>query len=430
MKMYDLITKKKLGQVLSKDEIEFMVQGYSDNEIPDYQMSAMLMAIYFKGMNEQEATDLTLEMVSSGEVLTIDDDYLVDKHSTGGVADTTSLIVVPILAAAGCKVAKMSGRGLGHTGGTIDKLESFHGFNTEISNEKFLKQLGEIGVAIIGQTKNLAPVDKKIYALRDVTATVNSIPLIASSIMAKKLASGAKTIILDVKCGKGAFMSTLDEARELAYTMFKIGKRANRNMVAIISDMNHPLGMAIGNTLEVIDSIKVLDGKYVPRLSELCETIVVKTLVACKKAKNYNEAKDIYQNILTTKKGLDKFKELIIAQGGDGSYFEDFSKFDKALFESNILADKSGYIANIDALSLGKVAMDLGAGRVKKDDVIDLAAGIILKYHINEKVKKGEILATLYSNRTIDKRLIDKMKESISISKSKNSEELIYEIIK
>jgi pyrimidine-nucleoside phosphorylase len=430
MKMYDLITKKKLGIALNSDEIEFIVQGYNKGNIPDYQMSALLMAIYFNGMSLKESTDLTIEMVRSGKELSLDFPFLVDKHSTGGVADTTSLIVAPILAAAGCTVAKMSGRGLGHTGGTIDKLESFPGFSTSLSNEQFIRQLKEIKLAIIGQTENLAPVDKKIYALRDVTATVNSIPLIASSIMSKKLAAGADTIVLDVKCGHGAFMETLEDAKELASTMVSIGKRANKKVVAIISDMNNPLGKSIGNILEVVDSIEVLKGKYISRLSNLSETIVTEALLACNKVETKEEAANVYKDLISTGKALNKYKEFVNAQGGDASYFEDLEKFPKAKNILDIKADSSGFIHSIDALPLGEIAMELGAGRYIKDEQIDLTAGIKIHKHVGDKVSKDDLIATLYTNKNISSMLIDRTRSSFKFGDKKLKEKLIYEIIK
>ncbi len=433
MNMYDIITKKKNKNSLTRGELTYFIKEFNDGNIPDYQAAALLMAICINGMDEEETTNLTKAIVDTGEILNISEtfDFTVDKHSTGGVADTTSLIVTPILASIGLTVAKMSGRGLGHTGGTIDKLESFPGFNVELSNQDFLNQLKKINFALISQTKNLAPADKKLYSLRDVTATINSIPLIASSIMSKKIASGAKNIILDVKFGKGAFMNTIDEAKNLARLMVKIGKNFERNVVALISDMDNPLGMAIGNTIEVIEAIEILNGKYVPRLSELCERLVIELLLISGYCEEEKEAKDLYKDSIESKKGLEAFKELIKEQSGDYTYIEDPNKFCKAEFSYEIYSEEDGSVKRIDALSLGKVAMDLGAGRKVKGDEIDMQAGIKMHKHVYQKVNEGDLLATLYSNKSIPDDLVSIVKNSFYISKEQIEElPVIRNIIK
>jgi len=433
MNMYDVITKKKNGMILSEDEISYFIEGFNKGEIPDYQAAALLMAICINGMNEEETTYLTKSIVDTGEILNLSDsfEYTVDKHSTGGVADTTSLIVTPILASIGLTVAKMSGRGLGHTGGTIDKLESFPGFNVELSNQQFLDQLKRIKFALISQTDKLAPADKKLYSLRDVTATVNSIPLIASSIMSKKIASGAQNIILDVKFGSGAFMKTIEEAEQLGQLMVKIGKNVGRNVVALISDMDNPLGMAIGNTIEVVEAIEILNGKYVSRLSDLCEQLVVELLILSGFSKNEKHAKELYNNSINSKAGLETFKKLVENQKGDSSYIDTPSKFPQAKFSVSVKAKKTGYIRSIDALNLGKVAMDLGAGRKVKDDKIDMQAGIRLHKHVYSKIDKGELLATIYSNKNIDKNLVYRTNDSFDITSEKVKElPVIRKVIK
>jgi pyrimidine-nucleoside phosphorylase len=433
MNMYDVITKKKNGMILSEDEISYFIEGFNKGEIPDYQAAALLMAICINGMNEEETTYLTKSIVDTGAILNLSDsfEYTVDKHSTGGVADTTSLIVTPILASIGLTVAKMSGRGLGHTGGTIDKLESFPGFNVELSNQQFLNQLKKIKFALISQTDKLAPGDKKLYSLRDVTATVNSIPLIASSIMSKKIASGAQNIILDVKFGSGAFMKTIEEAEQLGQLMVKIGKNVGRNVVALISDMDNPLGMAIGNTIEVVEAIEILNGKYVSRLSDLCEQLVVELLILSGFSKNEKHAKELYNNSINSKAGLETFKKLVENQKGDSSYIDTPSKFPQAKFSVSVKAKKTGYIRSIDALNLGKVAMELGAGRKVKDDKIDMQAGIRLHKHVYSKIDKGELLATIYSNKNIDKNLVYRTNDSFDITSEKVKElPVIRKVIK
>ncbi|MFP4456804.1 MAG: thymidine phosphorylase [Clostridia bacterium] len=433
MNMYDVITKKKNNKKLTKTEIEYFIDGFNKGSIPDYQASALLMAICINGMDAEESTNLTLSIVNTGEVLDISDEFKfsVDKHSTGGVADTTSLIVTPILASIGLTVAKMSGRGLGHTGGTIDKLESFPGFEVELTNKEFIKQLKKINLALVSQTDKLAPADKKLYSLRDVTATINSIPLIASSIMSKKIASGAKSIILDVKYGNGAFMETLEEAKKLAELMVEIGKSVDRNMVALISDMNNPLGMAIGNTIEVIEAIEILKGKYVPRLSELCKHLVTELLLVSSYCQSEEEAHKLYDKAIKSGRALEAFKKLVDEQSGDSSYIDDPSQFLKAKYSLSVKSNADGYISRIDALKLGKVAMDLGAGRKVKEDDIDMQAGIILNKHVYQKVIKDEVIATLYSNSNINSKYQKDILESFHISTLKPKESsVIKKIIK
>ncbi|QOR35828.1 thymidine phosphorylase [Clostridium sp. 'deep sea'] len=401
MNVVNIIIKKKNGQELSDQEINYLVKGYNNGDIPDYQMSAFLMAVCFKGMTKQETASLTSAMINTGEVLNITDEfkYTVDKHSTGGVGDTTSLIVGPIVAAAGCTVAKMSGRGLGHTGGTLDKLESFPGFSIEVSKEQFIKQLHESNIAIIGQTAELAPVDKKMYALRDVTATVDSIPLIASSIMSKKIASGAPKIVLDVKVGSGAFMKDLVQAKQLALTMVNIGKSLNREVVAVISQMQHPLGVAVGNILEIKEAIDFLNGKYASDLYQLCIELSMQILLLAGKCQTKQEALAIVKQVIDSKQALHKLAEMVKLQGGDASYVYDPSRFKKAPYIAQVRAPKDGYLCNIDALKIGKIAMDLGAGRLTKKDKIDLTAGVKLNKQVGDYINKGDVLAYLHTSK-------------------------------
>ncbi len=431
--MYEIITKKKNNEKLSKEELDFFIKGFNKDNIPDYQAAALLMAICINGMDSKETTNMTMSIVNTGEILDITDEfqYTVDKHSTGGVADTTSLIVTPILASIGLTVAKMSGRGLGHTGGTIDKLESFPGFDVELTNEEFVKQLKKINLALISQTENLAPADKKLYALRDVTATINSIPLIASSIMSKKIASGAKNIILDVKYGNGAFMETFEEAENLANLMVDIGKNAERNIVALISDMNNPLGMAIGNTIEVIEAIDILNGKYVPRLSELCKQLVSELLLISNFCKTEKEAMALYEGAINSGDALKTLKNLVEEQSGDSTYIDNPSKFSYAKHSVSVKSSSTGYISNIHALKIGKVAMDLGAGRKVKGDKIDMQAGIKLHKHLYQDIDEDEIIATLYSNTKIDDYHVKGVLDSIKIQDDKPDEvPIIKKIIK
>lgn len=400
MRMYDLIEKKKHGKRLTRQEIGQMVRGFVEGQIPDYQMSAMLMAIYFRGMDEEETLGLTLEMASSGDTVDLSgiEGIKVDKHSTGGVGDKTTLVIGPLAAALGVKVAKMSGRGLGHTGGTIDKLESIPGLGTAIGRERFFEIVNETGIAVIGQSGNMVPADKKLYALRDVTATVDSIPLIASSIMSKKLAAGSDGIVLDVKTGSGAFMKSLEESVALAKEMVAIGTGAGRRCCALITDMDVPLGCAIGNSLEVIEAIETLKGHGPEDLAEVCLQLCAHMLYmggkgdikAC-----YNMAKEA----MADGRGLRTLAAMVKAQGGDDSYILEPERFKKAPFCREVKAGEDGYIAHIDTESCGIASTMLGAGRQKKEDPIDYSAGIRLYKKYGEKVKKSDVIGILYASK-------------------------------
>ena len=400
MRMYDIIEKKKQGLELEKSEIYELIRLYTDGAIPDYQMSALLMAIYFRGMSDREISDLTDAMATSGDTVNLDmfGDLSVDKHSTGGVGDKTTLIVTPIVAAAGGIVAKMSGRGLGHTGGTVDKLESFPGFRTSLSPEEFRTQVDACHLAVIGQSANLAPADKKLYALRDVTATVDSIPLIASSIMSKKLAAGTHSIVLDVKCGSGAFMSTPERAAELARAMVNIGNSRGRRTAALITNMDIPLGHAIGNALEVIEAMEVLRGGGPEDLREVCIALA-SAMIELSLGLTADEARRTALDTLESGKAFAQFKTWIAMQGGDASYADDVSKFGSSAYEHDVLAQKDGYILSCDAERIGIAAMKLGAGRATKDDVIDYKAGITLYKKPGDRVRPGDVIARLYTDR-------------------------------
>ena len=396
MRMYDIIYKKRMGNELTYEEIKFAVNGYVNGEIPDYQMSALLMAICFQGMTGSETFNLTELMMKSGDVVDLSsiDGITVDKHSTGGVGDKTTLIVAPIVASLGAKVAKMSGRGLGFTGGTVDKLESIPGYRTSLSPTEFLDNVRKCGIAVTGQSGNLAPADKKLYALRDVTATVDSIPLIASSIMSKKLASGADTIVLDVKTGNGAFMKTLDGSYALARAMVDIGKSFNKNMRALITDMSAPLGMNVGNSLEVKEAVEVLSGKGDPDLYEICIALSASIISAAFKLE-YTEAESRCKNAISNGSAILKMKEWISMQGGDVTYIDNPERLYTSPIKVDYLSKTEGYVSEINAESVGIGSMLLGAGRKTKDDIIDLGAGIVLKSKIGQYVKKGQALATM-----------------------------------
>jgi len=400
MRMYDLIMKKRNGLALSKEEIGFMVQGYTDGKIPDYQMSAMLMAIYFRGMNEEETLYLTESMEYSGETLDLSEirGVKVDKHSTGGVGDKTTLALTPMVAACGIPVAKMSGRGLGHTGGTIDKLESFSGFSTAISPETFIRNVNEIGIAIMGQTADLAPADKKLYALRDVTATVDNMSLIASSIMSKKLASGADAIVLDVKTGSGAFMKSTEDSFALAREMVRLGNNAGRKTYAVISDMDQPLGYAVGNALEVKEAIDTLQGRGPADFVELCMTLGSYMLIAGGIAENPEEAKEKLTESVRSGRALDKLAQLVEAQGGDRSAVFRPELLPKASYEEKISSVAEGFISHIECGEIGMCSLILGGGRETKESDIDLSVGLVLQKKTGDRVKKGETLAVLYGN--------------------------------
>lgn len=400
MRMYDLIQKKRDGGELTAEEIAYMVKEYTNGSIPDYQMSAMMMAIYFRGMTESETLSLTMEMAHSGDMLDLSaiKGIKVDKHSTGGVGDKTSLTLTPMVAACGVSVAKMSGRGLGHTGGTIDKLESFDGFSTGISTEQFMKQVNEIGVAIMGQTADLAPADKKLYALRDVTATVDQMSLIASSIMSKKLAAGADAIVLDVKTGSGAFMKKEADAVALAQEMVKIGKGAGRNMTAVITDMDQPLGFAVGNALEVKEAIATLRGEGPEDFTKLCMTLGTYMLLAAGKADNETDAQKKLQAVIENGEALHKLAQFVEAQGGNKEQVYQPEKLPQASIIEPVMAPKSGYISSIACDEVGICSLILGGGRETKADVIDLSVGLILCKKKGDYVEQGEPLAILHAN--------------------------------
>ena len=400
MRMYDIIQKKRDGGALSEAEIHWVIDGYVRGEIPDYQMAALNMAIYFKGMNLEETTALTFAVRDSGERLDFSDIHglRVDKHSTGGVGDKTSLVVTPIVASLGVKVAKMSGRGLGHTGGTIDKLEAIPGFRTDLPIDEFKEIVNRVGIAIVGQSAELAPADKLLYALRDVTATVDSLPLIVSSIMGKKLAADDDCIVLDVKTGSGSFMKTLEASRNLASWMVEIGKRAGKRMRALITDMGMPLGFAIGNSLEVVEAIETLKGQGPKDLTELCIALSAHILNLAEKG-DYAECENMAREAIENGTALQKFAEMVTAQGGDGEWILHPEKFPTATYSHTVLAKESGYIAGVDTESYGVASLLLGAGRNTKEDVIDPTAGIYLKAKTGDFVNVGDPLAVLYSEK-------------------------------
>ena len=433
MRMYDLILKKRNGEELTTEEINFFVNGYTQGTIPDYQVSALLMAIYFQKMNKRETSDLTMAMVNTGDILNLQEieGVKVDKHSTGGVGDTTTLVLAPMVAALGIPVAKMSGRGLGHTGGTIDKLESFKGFSVEMTTEKFINNVNTIKVAVAGQTGELAPADKKLYALRDVTATVDNVSLIASSIMSKKIASGADAIVLDVKVGDGAFMKNKEAAEELAREMVSIGNHIGRKTMAVISDMDQPLGFAVGNILEVEEAINTLKGKGPKDLFDLCLTLGSRMVMLAGKAATAEEAENMLRETITSGAAIEKFKEFIKAQGGEIACIDNTELFPKAKFVVPVTAEKAGVVKKIHAQNIGIVAMELGAGRATKESEIDLAVGIVLGKKRGDKVEPGDVLAYIHSN---DEKNIDKAKQGIKdnfeiVYDYKNDIPLIYEVI-
>ena len=400
MRMYDVIEKKKRGEELTAEEISYAIDGYVREEIPDYQMSAFLMAIYFQGMTDKELLLLTDCMAKSGDMVNLSgiEGIKVDKHSTGGVGDKTTLVVAPLVAACGGKVAKMSGRGLGFTGGTIDKLESIPGMRTGIEQKEFFRIVNELGLAVIGQSADIAPADKKLYALRDVTATVDSIPLIAASIMSKKLAAGSDKIVLDITVGSGAFMKKLEDAVVLAEKMVAIGEGAGREMVAILTNMDVPLGIAVGNDLEVLEAIDTLNGKGPEDFREICEIFATEMLVLGGIGDN-EKCEQMVKEALSKGKGLEKFEKMIDMQGGDASYIQHPEKFKQAEYSVDLLAEKSGYIAKMDTERCGKTAVMLGAGRETKEDVIDSKAGICFFKKSGDEVVQGEVIATLYASK-------------------------------
>ncbi|MBM7588629.1 pyrimidine-nucleoside phosphorylase [Brevibacillus fulvus] len=431
--MVDLIAKKRDGFEHSTEEIQFIVKGYTEGTIPDYQMSAWAMAVFWRGMTPRETADLTLAMATSGDQIDLSsiNGIKVDKHSTGGVGDKTSLVVAPLVAAAGIPVAKMSGRGLGHSGGTLDKLESFAGYQVERSREQFLQQVREIGVAIIGQSGNLTPADKKLYALRDVTATVEAVPLIASSIMSKKIAAGADAIVLDVKVGKGAFMKTVEDAERLASAMVEIGRQVGRQTVAVLSDMNQPLGFAVGNALEVQEAVETLKGDGPKDLTELALTVGSQMLVLGGKETELDVARHKLEELIASGRAVDKLAEMVAAQGGDAQAVYDFSRFPQASLKYEITAVKAGYIAEINAENIGHASVLLGAGRLTKETKIDLAVGIVLQKKVGDFAEKGEVLATVYANQ---QKLLDtarpEVEAAFQISESPvQASPFIYKII-
>ncbi len=432
MRAVDIIEKKRNGLELTNEEIKFLINGYTNGDIPDYQMSALTMAIYFQGMNDNEATNLALAMLHSGDELNLDmiEGVKVDKHSTGGVGDKTSLVLAPLVASLGINFAKMSGRGLGHTGGTLDKLESIPGFNISLTDDEFIEQVKKIHLAIIGQTVNLAPADKKLYSLRDVTATVDSIPLIASSIMSKKLASGANAICLDVKVGSGAFMKNIDSARRLAKLMVAIGNKCNRHMTAVLTNMDEPLGFAVGNSLEVIEAINTLNGNGPKDLLELCLTLGAYLVIDSNLASTVSEAKDLLRKQIKNKEGLNKLAEMVNAQGGDSSYIFNPTKFALGKNVIEIKSQNKGYVSKIDALAIGHAAMLVGAGREKITDTINPRVGVVLNKKVGDYVNENETLATLYSDGNNEKEAIEMIKKAYSYADFEIKPKLILEIIR
>ncbi len=431
MRIYDIILKKRNGAALTKEEIYFFVNNYTKGEIHDYQASALMMAIFFRGMTDEETAYLTEAMALSGDRvdLTELENSSCDKHSTGGVGDKTSLIVAPIVASLGGTVTKMSGRGLGHTGGTVDKLEAIPGYRTELSQEEFLEQVKKVGIAVISQSGNLAPADKRLYALRDVTATVDSIPLITSSIMSKKIASGSKNIVLDVKYGSGAFMKTPEDALTLAKNMVEIGKKCSRNMAALITDMNTPLGRNIGNTLEVIEAVDILKNNRDCDLRRVSVQLSA-NLIALVKNISLEKAEEAVEKSLSEGKAYEKMKEWIGAQGGDVSYIEDTDKFPKAKYSLEVVAEEDGYIAEMNAEAIGIIACNLGAGREKKEDTVDFSAGIILNKKTGDRVEKGERLATLYTNNGEALKRVNYLQTIKILDKKPQKPSLIYDVVR
>ena len=431
MRMVDLIEKKRDGHALTKEEIQFIIEGYTKGDIPDYQMAAMLMTIYFNGMSKEEISILTNAMINSGETIDLSkiEGVKVDKHSTGGVGDKISLIVAPLVASLGVPVAKMSGRGLGHTGGTIDKLESIQGFNVELTKEQFINQVNAHKIALVGQSGNLVPADKKIYALRDATGTINSISLIASSIMSKKIAMGADAIVLDVKTGNGAFMKTLEDSKALAQEMVDIGKRLNRKTIAIITDMNQPLGYEVGNANEIKEVIQVLKGEYIEDLVEISLTIAENMVLLSGMYEGEN-VKEKLKLQIQNGQALNKFKEFIKIQGGNENIVNNVDLLPQAKYHFEVKSLKSGYISKLEAEKIGHVAMLLGAGRKKKEDNIDHSAGVTLKKKMGDYVKENEVLAILHCNFEIHEDINDELLSAYSFTdKPVSKNPYVYEII-
>lgn len=431
MRIVDIIEKKRLNKELSDEEIKFLINSYVENKTPDYQMSAFLMAVVFNGMSAREIALMTKYMMHSGEVIDLSaiPGIKVDKHSTGGIGDKTTLAVAPIVAACGAPVAKMSGRGLGHTGGTIDKLESIPNFSVEVSEKDFIKQVTEHKIAVIGQSAQLVPADKKLYALRDVTSTVESIPLIASSIMSKKLATGSNAILLDVKCGNGAFMKDLESAKELAKTMISIGKELNVDVRAEITNMNRPIGREIGNKNEVLEAIRTLKGQGPDDFNELVFSSCATILEQAKIAENHEQALKMIKEVIANGKALDKFYEFIKIQNGDVEALKS-ADFWSPKYKLEVKADQEGYLEIFDSLTFGLVSMKLGAGRKTKEDSIDFEAGITLNKKTNEFVNKNDVLFTLYSSNEIDKNLINELKTAYKFNDAKIENKIILEKLK
>lgn len=424
MRAVDIIQKKRDGLELSSDEIKWLIDGYVAEKVPDYQMSAFAMAIYFKGMTTREISDLTMSMVQTGQQIDLSEiaGIKVDKHSTGGVGDKVTLVLVPLVASFGVPVAKMSGRGLGHTGGTIDKLESIKGFQTECSQEQFIKQVQEIGLSVIGQSNQLVKADKLLYALRDVTATVDTIPLIASSIMSKKIAAGADSILLDVTVGEGAFMKDLTDARILAHTMVELGKAVGRKTVAVLTDMSQPLGTSIGNRLEILESLSILQGKGREDVTTfICELAQIMLGLA----NIHKDVKEIKEQ-LTNGKALEKFEQMVAAQGGD---LEDLYRSSSARYQTEVVMDEEGYISELPAMEFGLFAMRLGAGRSVKTDDLDFETGIVFEKKIGDKVRSGEIVARIYSNQKISQELVTEFKKNVKIGNERIKINEIIEVI-
>ncbi|MBF2480476.1 pyrimidine-nucleoside phosphorylase [Listeria seeligeri] len=431
MRMVDIISKKRDGKALSTEEIQFFIDGYTNGEIPDYQASALAMAIFFQDMNDEERADLTMAMVGSGDTIDLSaiEGIKVDKHSTGGVGDTTTLVLAPLVAAVGVPVAKMSGRGLGHTGGTIDKLESIAGFHIELDKKDFINLVNRDKVAVIGQSGNLTPADKKMYALRDVTGTVNSIPLIASSIMSKKIAAGADAIVLDVKTGAGAFMKTDEDAENLAHAMVRIGNNVGRNTMAVISDMSQPLGEAIGNALEVKEAIDTLKGEGPKDLTELVLVLGSQMVVLAKQAETLEEARAKLIEVIENGEALEKFKTFLANQGGDASIVDHPEKLPQAKFQIEVPAKTSGFVSKIIADEIGIAAMILGAGRATKEDEINLAVGLMLRKKVGDPVKAGEPLVTIFADQEDVENVKAKIYENIEISDQAVAPTLIHKVI-
>jgi len=433
MRVVDLINRKKYGQALSRDEIYFLINGYVNGTIPDYQMSAFLMAVIFQGLNSDERLAFTQAMLESGEVIDLShiEGKLVDKHSTGGVGDKTTLVVGPIVSACGVIVPKMSGRGLGHTGGTLDKLESIPGFKINLTSEEFIKQVREIGLVVMGQTTNIAPADKKLYALRDVTGTVESVGLIASSIMSKKLASGADHIVLDVKVGKGAFMKTLDDARELAKAMVDIGNRVGKKTVAVLTNMDEPLGEMVGNSLELIEAIETLKGNGPRNFTKLCYELSSEILLITDVAKTKEEAYQKIDEVIKSQQALNKLRQMITYQHGNPQVIDDYSLFPQAQNIIKVRSLKDGYVSKINALKVGEAAMILGAGRQTINDTIDLGVGIQVIAKVGKKVRQGDVLAVIYGNGKNEEEAYQILLDNIIITNEEVSPlDIILDIVR